>query len=244
MLLRAMRSGPAMRKARASSRLPTGVGLSRMNVSSSALLGSGAALGLRLMAESRLLLGVLGGGSLGGALATLRGLALAGLGALAAPFSGGAGRERRDGLLEADLLRLLAFGQRRIGRAMLDIGAVAALENAHRLAVGGMLAELAQRARSPRLHLAQQVDGAVEPDGEHLLDAANALIGVVVLDIGAEAADARADRLAAFGMGADLPRQREELEGEIERDLLRLHAARQGDALGLGPRRRLLLAPA
>src|SRR5208282_6786011 len=97
----------------------------------------------------------------------------------------------------------------------------------------GMRAELAQCRRPAALGLAQEIDGAIEPDREDLLERAQALVGALMLDVRAETADAGGDRLARLGVVADLARQREKLQGECQAHLLGLHSAREGDALRL-----------
>src|SRR5439155_8041381 len=57
-------------------------------------------------------------------------------------------------------------------------------------------------------------------------------VGLAVLHIRAEAADARHDRLAALGMATDFARQREQAERAGEIDILGCESLRQAGALG------------
>src|SRR6185437_14928955 len=54
-----------------------------------------------------------------------------------------------------------------------------------------------------------------------------------VLEIGAEAADPRGDRLAGLRMAADVARQREQALRGVERDVARNHSFQERDTLGL-----------
>ena len=58
-------------------------------------------------------------------------------------------------------------------------------------------------------------------------------VGLAVLDVGAEAADAGEDRLAVFGMLADLARQRQQAERALEIDVVGREPFGQAGALGL-----------
>ena len=55
--------------------------------------------------------------------------------------------------------------------------------------------------------LFDQRHGAVEPDGEHVVARRQIGVGLAVLHVGPEAADAGNDRLAVVGMLADLARE-------------------------------------
>src|SRR6516164_3666673 len=55
--------------------------------------------------------------------------------------------------------------------------------------------------------LFDQRHGAVEPDGEHVVARGEIGVGLAVLHVGPEAADAGDDRLAVVGMLADLARE-------------------------------------
>ena len=58
-------------------------------------------------------------------------------------------------------------------------------------------------------------------------------VGLAVLHIRSEAADAGDDRLAVFRMAADFARQREKLECMLEIDVVGDRSLRQAGALGL-----------
>ena len=52
-----------------------------------------------------------------------------------------------------------------------------------------------------------------------------------MFDIGAEAPDPGSDHLAAFGMGADIARQRQQAKRRFQIDCVRHHVTRQRHAL-------------
>ena len=116
---------------------------------------------------------------------------------------------------------------------MLHIGAVAALFQGYRRAVVGVGAELAQHRAAALAGFGQQNHGAVEADGEHVIALLQRFELVVMFDIGAEAPDAGADHLAAFGMRADIARQRQQADGGRQIDHVRHRVTRQRNALGL-----------
>src|SRR5262249_53153666 len=83
------------------------------------------------------------------------------------------------------------------------------------------------------LLLLDQGHRAVEPDREHVVAVREVGVGLAMLHIGAEAADAGQDRLAVVGMLADLARQRAEAEGAGEIDIVGREALGQTGTLGL-----------
>ena len=92
------------------------------------------------------------------------------------------------------------------------------------------------------LLLGDQRHRAVEADGEHVVAGFEIGVGLAVLDVGAEAADAGQDRFAVLGMLADLARQRQQAERAVEIDVVGLTALRQAGALGLLALPSILLA--
>src|SRR6266403_1586293 len=80
--------------------------------------------------------------------------------------------------------------------------------------------------------LGDQRDGAVETDGEDLVDILDIGVGLAVQHIGTEAADAGLDGLAVLRMQPDLARQRQQLARQLEIDRGGLGALGQSGALG------------
>src|SRR6187200_2394111 len=70
----------------------------------------------------------------------------------------------------------------------------------------------------------------VETDGENILEALEIGEGALMLDERPVAAKPGQDRLTGLGMTADLARQRQQLERELEIDIVGLHALGQGGA--------------
>ena len=106
----------------------------------------------------------------------LRGL-LALRGGLLRRALGGSRRDQLDGLVDGDLFRIAVLGERGVDLAVLHIGAVAAGQHLDLAALAlGVLAEILEhgrrraRMRPCRCLLGEQADGAVDADGEHLLD--------------------------------------------------------------------------
>ena len=166
--------------------------------------------------------------------------ALAALFAALALALGGALGEQLDRLLEAQLLGVVALAQARVVAPVPDVGPVAALVQRDRLAVLGVLADLAQllgRGALPAAGLGEQRHRAVHADRQHVVVGAEA-DEAVVLDVGAVAVDAGLDRRAALGMAADLARQREQRERGLEVEIGGLEAGRQRGALEAVARRR------
>ena len=137
------------------------------------------------------------------------------------------GVDQRDGLLERDGLGRLVGRQRRIDAVVADIGTVAALLGHDRAALGRVIAERAARigaeaalARTLGDLFGDQRHRAIEADGEDLLRGIEIGVGLAVLDVGSETADAGADRLAVLGVAADFARQRQERERALEIDLV------------------------
>ena len=90
----------------------------------------------------------------------------------------------------------------------------------------------APRPFAPAFEFRDQGHRAVEPDGQNLLGV-DLGVFAFVLQIGAVAAEARADRLAALGVNADLARQRQKLERVFEVTDASSTPARERGALGL-----------
>src|SRR5260370_23317239 len=97
---------------------------------------------------------------------------------------------------------------------------------------GGIGADAAA-ARTARDLLGDQRHGAVEADIEGLFGVLEVGVGLAVLHVGTEAADAGLDRLAALRVQPDLARQRQKLERHLEIDARRLGALGQSGTLRL-----------
>src|SRR5262249_18301012 len=124
-----------------------------------------------------------------------------------------------------DLILVLVARDGRVDAAGGDIGAIAPIldrDRAKARGIGerpaGIWAEAAT-ARALCDLLRNQRHRAVEADSEDLIAGLEAGIGLVVLDEGTKAADAGGDRLARFGVLADLARQRQQLERVVEIDV-------------------------
>src|SRR6185437_5536447 len=106
---------------------------------------------------------------------------------------GGLRREQLDRFLRGRRFGLDVARQRRVDAAMADIGTVAAVEQVDGRAVARVIAQDAQRrarAAAVLARLGEQRDGAIEPDGQHIIARLQRAIDVAVLDIRTEAADA------------------------------------------------------
>ena len=114
---------------------------------------------------------------------------------------------------------------------MLDVGAVAAFVQGHRLAVARMVAQRLQGRRAAALGLGEQIDRPVETDGQDVFVRRNRLVGVGLAHVGAVASDAGGD-LRAF-VAAQGARQRQQAECRRQVDAVGGHALRQRRALGL-----------
>ena len=91
---------------------------------------------------------------------------------------------------------------------MTDIGAVASPVEPDRTALG-VSPEFANQLRSAALRgrrFGQQHDSAVQPDRQYVIVGAERFEGRSVFDVRSEPADAGDDRLARFGMTAELAR--------------------------------------
>src|SRR5438874_3126459 len=112
---------------------------------------------------------------------------------------------------------------------MADVRSVAAAIDTDRAALR-MLADVAQQLRTAPLAglgLGEHGDRAVQPDRQHIIVGAERGEDGTMLQIRAEAADPGGDRLAGFGMAADLARQRQQPKRGFEIDILGLHRTRQ-----------------
>src|SRR6185437_3886975 len=168
----------------------------------------GRFLGRRLLCR-RLLRWCFGGSLAGGSLAS----------GLAGPLG-----DQLERLLERDLVRLHRPGQGRIDLTLVHIGPVAAVADRNRAI--GMLERFdcgdrrlvpAEASAAGGL-LRQEVDRAVEPDREHLLDIGEVGVGAFMQNERSVAADARADRLPRFRVKADRARQRQQFKRSLERE--------------------------
>src|SRR5271170_2843707 len=147
--------------------------------------------------------------------------------------------DERQSLVQRDRLRRLVAGQGGVDTVMGDVGPVAAVLHQHGAALVRMVAERAAgvaaeaAARALGDFLRDQRHRAVEADVEHIVARLDIGVGLAVLDIGAVAPDPGDDGLAAFGVTADFPRQRQQLQRHFEIDGAGIGAAQKARALGL-----------
>ena len=87
----------------------------------------------------------------------------------------------------------------------------------------------------PPAFLGQQINGAVEADGEDFLDIGQVGIVAVMQDERAVAAEAGRDGQAGFGMEADIARQRQQLQRLFKRQRAGRPSLWGGRALGFSP---------
>src|SRR5260370_32097865 len=85
-------------------------------------------------------------------------------------------------------------------------------------------------SRTLRELFRDQRDRAVQSDAEDVVAGVEAGIGLLMLHIRTEAADAGLDRLAGFGMLADFARQRQQVQRQWEFDIGRIGAFRDAGA--------------
>ena len=112
----------------------------------------------------------------------------------------------------------MILGQRRHGFAMLHIRPIAAGMQRDRRAIFRMLADFLARAAALTLLLrrfGQQNHGAIDADGGGIVFFERR-VSAVMLQIGAEAADAGFDDFPRFRMIADLPRQGEQAQRDLK----------------------------
>ena len=149
--------------------------------------------------------------------------------------------DQPHGFVQRHRLRVRALGQGRVGRAVADVGTVAAGHHLDLLAARRMRAEhrdrLARRAAlasGARRGIGELGDRRVHARLEHLGGRVQLRIFAVVGEVRAVAPDRRGDRLAGLGMRADLARQRQQPLGHFGRHVLERHV--------LGDRRALVAA--
>src|SRR5262249_15383713 len=159
---------------------------------------------------------------------------------LLAAAARGARVDQPHRLLQRDGVGRHVGRQRGVDAIVADIWTIATVLDHDRPALVGMIAERAAGvgAEAPLawalgLLLLDQGHRAVEPDREHVVAVREVGVGLAVLHVGTEAADAGQDRLAVVGMLADLARQREEAERAGEIDVVGRHALGQAGAVGL-----------
>ena len=125
------------------------------------------------------------------------------------------GFEQFHCVIEGEARRVGPLGQGGVDLAVSDIRSEPALLDADRAALR-MLAENAgraaakPRAASPALLRDDEIDRPVAADLQHIVVAAEVGVGLAMLHVGAVAADAGEDRLAARRMARHLPRQGEQ----------------------------------
>ena len=145
-------------------------------------------------------------------------------------------REQRQCLVEGEGVGIGVARQRGDNSVMADIGAVAAAIEADRAAFG-VRPDFAQQLRPAALRRmsasASSTTARFSPIVSTSSSAPSELKVVPCLIYGAEPADAGDDRLAGFGMAAELARQREQPQRGLEIDIGRLErraAARPASA--------------
>src|ERR1700758_4779733 len=123
--------------------------------------------------------------------------------------------DQRHRLLKRHRVRRLVGRQRRVDAVVADIGAIAAVLRNDRAALDRMVAERpawigakAASARALGTLLGDERHRAIETDREYLLRRLQIGVGLAMLNVGSEPADAGADRLAILGMAAHFARQR------------------------------------
>src|SRR5262249_55224571 len=146
--------------------------------------------------------------------------------------------DQRDRLGQGDCVLFDLARDRGVDAARGDVGAVTAALHGNGSerwmiadCLAGVSAEAAARAlpgllRNPR-------DRAIEADVEALVAGFKAGVGLLVLDERPEAAEACGDRLTGLGMLADLARQRQQFERELELDITGRGALRDAGAFRL-----------
>src|SRR5262249_37492506 len=122
--------------------------------------------------------------------------------------------DEADGFFQRDRFRGEVGRQRGVHPVVAGIGPVTSVLDHDGAALVGMIAERAAGIAAAAALvgplgalLLDQRHGAVEPDGEHVVARREIGVGLAVLHIGPEAADAGNDRLAVVGMLADLARE-------------------------------------
>src|SRR5262245_40304547 len=161
-------------------------------------------------------------------------------GALLAAAARASRLDQPDRLLERDRIHRHVGRERGVDAVVVHVRPVASVLHHDRAALVGMIAERppgigaeAAPARPLGALLLDQRHRAVEPDAEHVVACGEIGVGLAVLDIGPEAADAGDDRLAVVGMLADLARQRKQPERAREIKVIGRETLRQAGALGL-----------
>src|SRR6185503_1990790 len=152
----------------------------------------------------------------------------------------GACIEQHDRLGQRDGVGRLVAGDGGVDAVVADIRAVAAVLDHHRAALVGMFAERLPRVGAETAALAgigfllgDQGDRAIEAYGQDVFAGIEIGVGLAVLDVGPEAADAGDDRLAVLRVDADFARQREQRQRLFQVDVVGRNAFRQAGALGL-----------
>src|SRR5216684_601193 len=144
-----------------------------------------------------------------------------------------------DGFFERDGVLRLVARDGGVDAAGSDIGAVASALDRD-AAKGWMIAQRFSRigaetaaARAFCNFLGNQRDGSIQSDVEHLVAGLEAGIGLLMAHERAETAKTRGDRLAGLRMPADLARQRQQFQGQIEVDVGGRDVLRNAGALRL-----------
>src|SRR5262249_42944038 len=175
----------------------------------------------------------------------ISGLVASGLGALGrllrfglAATLGRALVDQCDRLGQRDRILLELGRDRGVDAARGDTGAVAAAlhrDSAKRRVIADRLAGIRTKAPARALCglLRDQRHGAIEADVEHLVAGLQARIGLVMAHERPEAAETGGNRQTGFGMLADLARQREQLQRELEVDIAGRGALRGAGAFRL-----------
>ena len=150
------------------------------------------------------------------------------------------GVDQGDGLIQRDGVRRLVGWQRRVDAVVADIRAIAAFLGHDGAALGRVVTDGTARigaeaalARPLGDFLGDQRHRPVEADGKGFLGGVEIGVGLAMLHIGSETADAGADRFAVFGVASDFARQREKSERAFEIHILGRRSFRQTGALRL-----------
>ena len=143
------------------------------------------------------------------------------------------GGDQVDGSVKIDGLRVLVLGNRGVQLSPFDVRTKFAAPQRDRLAVLGVLAQHFAAAATAGLRRRQQFQRAAELQFEDAVGLGQRFEDPVVFDVGAELTAAQFYRFA-IGMHANHSRQRQEIDGVVERGVLQRLFFGPAGALGLG----------